>query len=105
MVFANLVKTDDMEERRQDTSGDPSSIADELRPLVDMYDLTVDDEKIIIPQNPDYGVLYNDGVIRFDDIAEITTSRAFVNVLIRDGYLFTFYRHSPLISCTRHASL
>ena len=94
-----------MAERRQDTYGDPSSIADELQTVIEMYHLTVDDEKIIIPQNPDYGVLYNDGEIRFDDIAEIPASLAFVNVLVRDGYLFSFYRHSPLVTCIRQTPL
>lgn len=94
-----------MAERRQDSPFDRSSVVEELRPLIDMYDLTIDDEKITIPQKPDYGVLYNDGEIRFDDIAEITSSLAFVNVLVRDGYLFSFYRREPLISCTRQTSL
>ncbi len=74
-------------------------MADELQPLVGMYHLTVDDEKIVIPQNPDYGVLYN------DDIAEITVDFAFINILVRDGYLFSFYRREPLITCTRKISL
>lgn len=93
-----------MAERRQDRPLDRSSVVEELRPLVEMYDLKIDDEKIIIPQNPDYGVLYNDGEIRFDDIAEITASLAFVNVLVRDGYLFSFYRRNPLITCIRQTS-
>lgn len=104
MVFANFVETDDMAERRQNTTGNRRCVIEELRPLIEMYHLTVDDEKIIIPQNPDYGVLYNDGEIRFDDIAEITTSLAFIHVLVRDGYLFSFYRRNPLITCTRQTS-
>lgn len=94
-----------MAERRQNRPLDRTSVVEELRPLIDMYDLTINDEKITIPQKPDYGVLYNDGEIRFDDIAEITSSLAFVNVLVRDGYLFSFYRREPLISCTRQTSL
>lgn len=80
-------------------------MADELQPLIGMYRLTVDDEKIVIPQNPDYGVLYNDGEIRFDDIAEITVDFAFINIFVRDGYLFSFYRGEPLLTCTRNTSL
>mgnify|MGYP001024601717 FL=1 len=94
-----------MAERRQNSPQDRSCMADELQPLVGMYHLTVDDEKIVIPQNPDYGVLYNDGEIRFDDIAEITVNFAFINILVRDGYLFSFYRREPLITCTRKISL
>ena len=43
--------------------------------------------------------------IRFDDIAEITVDFAFINILVRDGYLFSFYRREPLITCTRKISL
>ena len=93
-----------MAERRQDRPLDRSSVVEELRPLVEIYDLRIDDEKIMIPQKPDYGVLYNDGEIRFDDIAEITASLAFINVLVRDGYLFSFYRRNPLITCIRQTS-
>lgn len=93
-----------MADRRQDKPLDRSCVVEELRPLVGMYDLRVDDEKITIPQKPDYGVLYNDGEIRFDDIAEIMTSLAFIHVLVRDGYLFSFYRRNPLITCTRQTS-
>ena len=94
-----------MAERRQNSPQARSCMADELQPLIGMYRLAVDDEKIVIPQNPDYGVLYNDGEIRFDDIAEITVDFAFINILVRDGYLFSFYRREPLITCTRKISL
>lgn len=94
-----------MAERRQNCPQARSCMADELQPLIGMYRLTVDDEKIVIPQNPDYGVLYNDGEIRFDDIAEITVDFAFINILVRDGYQFSFYRHEPLITCIRKTAL
>ncbi|WP_204406610.1 hypothetical protein [uncultured Alistipes sp.] len=94
-----------MAERRQNSPQARSCMADELQPLIGMYRLTVDDEKIVIPQNPDYGVLYNDGEIRFDDIAEITVDFAFINILVRDGYQFSFYRHEPLITCIRKTAL
>ena len=94
-----------MAERRQNSPQARSCMADELQPLIGMYRLTVDDEKIVIPQNPDYGVLYNDGEIRFDDIAEITVEFAFINILVRDGYQFSFYRHEPLITCIRKTAL
>lgn len=95
----------DMAERRQNRQNDRSFVADELQPLVGMYHLTIDNKKIVIPPNPDYGVLYNDGEIRLDDIVEITVGFSFINILVRDGYQFSFYRHEPLITCTRKTSL
>lgn len=94
-----------MAERRQNRQNDRSFVADELQPLVGMYHLTIDDERIVIPPNPDYGVLHNDGEIRLADIVEITVDFAFINILVRDGYLFSFYRREPLITCTRKISL
>ena len=102
MVFVGVSNKNEMAERRQN---DRSRVADELRPLVGMYELKIDDEKIVIPPNPDYGVLHNDGVIRFDDIAEISVERAFIHILVRDGYLFSFYRREPLLTCTRKTTL
>lgn len=87
-----------MAERRQDRPNDYSFVTDELRPLMDMYRLTIDNEKIVIPSNPDYGVLHNDGEIRFADITDITVDRAFIHILVQDGYLFSFYRREPLIT-------
>lgn len=94
-----------MAARRQEKPNDYSFMADEWQPLIDMYRLTIDDDKIVIPQNPDYGVLHNDGVIRFDDIAKISVDRAFINIFVRDGCLFSFYRGEPLLTCTRNTSL
>jgi hypothetical protein len=104
MVFATSVKKTHMAERRQDRPNDYSFVTDELRPLMDMYRLTIDNEKIVIPSNPDYGVLHNDGEIRFADITDITVDRAFIHILVQDGYLFSFYRREPLITCTRKIS-
>lgn len=73
--------------------------------MIDMYRLTIDNEKIVIPQNPDYGVLHNDGEIRFADITDISVDRAFIHILVQDGYLFSFYRREPLITCIRKTAL
>lgn len=105
MVFATSVKKTHMAERRQDKPNNYSFVTDELRPLMDMYRLTIDNKKIVIPPNPDYGVLYNDGEIRLADIVEIVVDFAFINILVRDGYQFSFYRHEPLITCIRKTAL
>lgn len=105
MVFATSVKKTHMAERRQDRPNDYSFVTEELQPLIDMYRLTIDNEKIVIPPNPDYGVLYNDGEIRLADIVEISVDRAFIHILVRDGYLFSFYRREPLITCIRKTAL
>ena len=105
MVFATSVKKTHMAERRQDRPNNYSFVAEELQPLIDMYRLTIDNEKIVIPQNPDYGVLYNDGEIRLADIVEIVVDFACINILVRDGYQFSFYRREPLITCIRKTAL
>lgn len=105
MAFVGDSNESKMAEKRKDRSFDRSFVADELQPLTSMYHLTIDDEKIVIPQNPDYGVLYDDGEIRFYDIAKITVDCAFINIFVRDGYLFSFYRGKPLLTCTRNTSL
>ena len=94
-----------MAERRQDRPNNYSFVTEELQPLIDMYRLTIDNEKIVIPQNPDYGVLYNDGEIRLADIVEIVVDFAFINILVRDGYQVSFYRREPLITCIRKTAL
>lgn len=102
MVCVVDTNKNEMAERRPN---DRSRVADELRPLVGMYELKIDNQKIVIPPNPDYGVLHNDGVIRFDDIVEITADRAFIHILVRDGYQFSFYRREPLLTCIRKTTL
>lgn len=94
-----------MAERQYDIPIGRSCVIDELRPLIEMYDLSINNEQIVIPPKPDYGVLYNDGKIRFDDITEITADLTFIKIHIRDGYLFSFYRQEPLITCIRETSL
>lgn len=105
MFFATSVKKTHMAERRQDRPNGYSFVAEELQPLIDMYRLTIDNEKIVIPQNPDYGMLHNDGEICFADIADIAVDRAFIHILVRDGYQFSFYRREPLITCIRKTAL
>ena len=50
-------------------------------------------------QKEEVGVLYNDGKIRFDEIADIEVGSVFVGILLRNGYLFYLSRTEPLKTC------
>uniref|UniRef100_UPI0034A1E3E5 hypothetical protein n=1 Tax=Bacteroides stercoris TaxID=46506 RepID=UPI0034A1E3E5 len=54
---------------------------------------------IYIPDADGMAVLYNDGKIRFDEIADIEVGSVFVGILLRNGYLFYLSRTEPLKTC------
>lgn len=58
-----------------------------------------EDDLFVIPDADGTAVLYNDGKIRFDEIADIEVGSVFVGILLRNGYLFYLSRTEPLKTC------
>ena len=59
----------------------------------------MEDDLFVIPDADGMAVLYNDGKIRFDEIADIEVGSVFVGILLRNGYLFYLSRTEPLKTC------
>ena len=59
----------------------------------------MEDDLFVIPDADGTAVLYNDGKIRFDEIADIEVGAVFVGILLRNGYLFYLSRTEPLKTC------
>ncbi len=76
------------------------SMNKELNRVIGMYGITLTDKHFIIPNKEEYGVLYNDGEIGYDEIAGIDVGGAFVRIHLTNGYLFHLYCQEPLLTCT-----
>ena len=48
----------------------------------------MEDDLFVIPDADGTAVLYNDGKIRFDEIADIEVGSVFVGILLRNGYQY-----------------
>ncbi len=73
---------------------------EKLNRVIGMYGITLTDKHFIIPNKEEYGVLYNDGEIGYDEIAGIDVDGAFVRIRLTNGYLFRLYCREPLLTCT-----
>lgn len=67
---------------------DRVSASECLGSLIELHGIVMEDDLFVIPDADGTAVLYNDGKIRFDEIADIEVGSVFVGILLRNGYLF-----------------
>ena len=84
---------------------DRVSASECLGSLIELHGIVMEDDLFVIPDADGTAVLYNDGKIRFDEIADIEVGSVFVGILLRNGYLFYLSRTEPLkdisgVNCT-----
>ena len=75
---------------------DRVSASECLGSLIELHGIVMEDDLFVIPDADGTAVLYNDGKIRFDEIADIEVGSVFVGILLRNGYLFYLSRTEPL---------
>ena len=78
---------------------DRVSASECLGSLIELHGIVMEDDLFVIPDADGTAVLYNDGKIRFDEIADIEVGSVFVGILLRNGYLFYLSRTEPLKTC------
>ena len=78
---------------------DRVSASECLGSLIELHGIVMEDDLFVIPDADGTAVLYNDGKIRFDEIADIEVGLVFVGILLRNGYLFYLSRTEPLKTC------
>ena len=78
---------------------DRVSASECLGSLIELHGIVMEDDLFVIPDADGTAVLYNDGKIRFDEIADIEVASVFVGILLRNGYLFYLSRTEPLKTC------
>lgn len=66
---------------------DRVSASECLGSLIELHGIVMEDDLFVIPDADGTAVLYNDGKIRFDEIADIEVGSVFVGILLRNGYL------------------
>nr|WP_287629619.1 hypothetical protein [Bacteroides sp.] len=71
---------------------DRVSASECLGSLIELHGIVMEDDLFVIPDADGTAVLYNDGKIRFDEIADIEVGSVFVGILLRNGYLFYLSR-------------
>ena len=64
---------------------DRVSASECLGSLIELHGIVMEDDLFVIPDADGTAVLYNDGKIRFDEIADIEVGSVFVGILLRNG--------------------
>lgn len=100
-ICLNLKKSDMETKSTNEVKGDYDrvSASECLGSLIELHGIVMEDDLFVIPDADGTAVLYNDGKIRFDEIADIEVGSVFVGILLRNGYLFYLSRTEPLKTC------